>query len=128
MDQDRIVLIGCANSAGVAIDTLRRQGKDLPSHVEWVSVPCGGTIDELLLLRAFESGARGVLVLVCNDGACQSANGNVWAEKRISTARATLQEIGIEGWRLAFDHIAPNMPADILHLLTQFREPCQQQA
>jgi len=122
-ERPKIVLIGCAHSAGVALEELKSGAQRLPAHVEWVSIPCGGTLDELHILRAFESGAEQVMVLACYDGACRSVEGNKWAEKRVSAARALLEEAGIAGWRLAFHHIAPSMPLDLLRWIEEFREP-----
>jgi len=124
----RIVLIGCAHSAGVAIEELAKAGQALPSHVEWVSVPCGSDLDELTILRAFESGADQVMALACCDGACRSLDGSRWAEKRVAAARALLEEAGISGWRLAFHPIAPNMAADLWQWIETFREPVEAKA
>lgn len=111
---DRMVVLGCDHSAGTALDELIAQGRALPAGVEWVRLPCGGGLDELHILRAFESGAGRILVLACNDSACRSVKGNRWAEKRVQAARRLLEEAGIEGWRLEFKAIAPTMAADLL--------------
>lgn len=95
-EQPRIVLLGCARSAGEAVQNLAARGQRLPSNVEWVSLPCGSGIDELHILRAFEHGADQVMVLACYDGACRSVEGNKWAEKRVNAARAILEEAGID--------------------------------
>ena len=126
--QPKIVLIGCEHSAGVAVQEIRNSGRALPDNVEWVSLPCGGGIDELHILRAFESGADQVMVLACCDGACRSVEGNQWAEKRVDAVRVILQEAGIAGWRLQFRNIAPTMSADLLQWLKDFREPVPAQA
>ena len=109
----RIVLMGCARSAGVAVQELQANGRELPEGVEWVSLPCGSAIDELHILRAFESGAERVLVLACYNGACRSMDGSQWAAKRVEVARALLEEAGVPGDRLTFKNIAPTMAADL---------------
>ncbi len=122
-DQGKIVLLGCARSAGEAIASLARAGKALPGHVEWVQLPCGSAVDELHILRAFEAGADRVMVLACFDGACRSVTGSRWAEKRTEAARTILQEAGIAGWRLQFRPIAPTMGMDLLAWLEAFHAP-----
>lgn len=124
-DYPRIVLIGCSHSAGVAIEELAGNGQALPDNVEWVSMSCGAAIDELHILRAFESGADQVMVLVCCDGACRSLSGGQWAEKRVNATRIVLEEVGIDGWRLELHKMAPNMSVDLLQWLEAFREPVQ---
>ncbi len=122
-DQGKIVLLGCARSAGEAIEALAQAGRALPSHVEWVRLPCGSAVDELHILRAFEAGADRVMILACYDGACRSVTGNRWAEKRVQGAKALLEEAGIAGWRLQFRNIAPTMATDLLAWLEAFQEP-----
>ncbi len=122
-DESRMVIIGCVQSAGVARDGLPDLGKSLPGYVEWMDVSCGGLVDDLLLLKAFESGAERVLVLVCNTGACRSLDGSRWAEKRCAAAHNWLAEIGMEGWRLQCQSIGPNMSADLLAWIEGFTAP-----
>lgn len=120
--EPRIVLLGCAHSAGVAVERLARENK-LPLNVEWVSIPCGSSLDELTILRAFENGAAQVMVLTCFDGACRSLEGSRWAEKRTAAVRALLEEAGIAGWRLVWKPMAPSMATDLLQWLEDFK-PC----
>lgn len=117
---ERMVVLGCDHSAGAALDDLAAQGRALPAGVEWVRLPCGGGLDELHILRAFESGAGRVMVLTCNDSACRSVKGNRWAEKRVQAARRLLEETGIEGWRLGYRAVAPTMAADLLPWIEAF--------
>lgn len=122
-DESRMVVIGCTHSAGVARDGLAALGQALPGYVEWMDVSCGGSVDDLLLLRAFEAGAERVLVLTCNSGACRSLDGSRWAEKRCAATQRLLGEIGIETWRLQCRPIGPNMSADLLAWVTDFGAP-----
>lgn len=124
-DEPRIVLIGCLHSAGEAVAGLAEIGRPLPANVEWVAVPCGGSVDELHILKAFEAGADQVLVLACYDGACRSLDGNRWAERRTAAVKALLAEAGIAEERLQFRQIAPTMAADLADWLAAMRQPAQ---
>lgn len=119
----RIVLMGCARSAGVALADLEAKGHTLPANVERVNMSCGASIDELHILRAFESGADAVLVLACYDGACRSMDGSCWAAKRVEAARALLEEAGISGDRLVFHKMAPTMAADLAAWIQELLQP-----
>ena len=112
-DHQKSVVMACKHSAGEALRELQREGWALPDGVEWVELPCGGSLDELHILRAFEAGAAAVLVLACYHGACRSLDGSRWAEKRVQAVQEMLAEIGIEQDRLEFRNIAPTMPADL---------------
>ena len=125
-DTSPLVLIGCQRSAGAALARLADEGRALPSHVRWQSVPCGGTIDELMILEAFESGAERVMVVSCAAGACNSVVGDERARRRTAATRELLEAIGIEGWRLRYETMAPNMGADLLRWVDAFVAPVEE--
>ncbi|MGM0402047.1 MAG: hydrogenase iron-sulfur subunit [Chloroflexota bacterium] len=112
-EETRIVVIGCEHSAGAALEDLQSRGYTLPEGVEWIDLPCGGNIDVLHILRAFESGADRVMVLACHEGACHSLDGDRWAAKRVEAARKLVVEAGLPAERLIFRNLAPNMGADL---------------
>jgi coenzyme F420-reducing hydrogenase delta subunit len=112
-EETRIVVIGCERSAGAALENLQSRGYFLPEQVEWIELPCGGNIDVLHILRAFESGADRVMVLACHEGACRSLDGNRWAAKRVEAARELLVEAGFPEESLTFRNVAPTMGADL---------------
>lgn len=62
---------------------------------------CSSMVKDVFLLRAFEAGADAVVVLVCPEGTCRYVEGNVRAEKRVQWVRKLLDEIGLDGRRLA---------------------------
>jgi F420-non-reducing hydrogenase iron-sulfur subunit len=112
--ESRTVVLSCTRSGGAARVELERSGWRLPESVEWVDLPCGGALDELHILRAFEAGAERALVLTCHTGACRSLDGSRWVKARVEAVRALLEEIGIAATRLAFQQVAPSMGADIV--------------
>ena len=46
-------------------------------------VPCSGRVEELLMLKAFENGADGVMVVGCLEGDCHYMVGNLRARRRV---------------------------------------------
>ena len=52
---------------------------------------------DVYILRAFEAGADAVLVLVCPEGSCRYADGNIRAKKRVRWVQDLLDEIGMDG-------------------------------
>lgn len=110
---NKLVVFACTHSAQVARQELEAGGYELPAHVEWVTVSCGGSIDTIHILRAFESGAQRVMVLVCYDGACNSSDGSKWAAKRVAAAQGLLKEAGLDPARVTLHQMAPPMAADL---------------
>jgi F420-non-reducing hydrogenase iron-sulfur subunit len=72
------------------------------SGVTQVKLPCAAMVRDVFLLRAFEAGADGVLVVACAPEKCKRGVGSAYAEKRVARTRKLLDEIGLGGWRLVF--------------------------
>jgi coenzyme F420-reducing hydrogenase delta subunit len=64
-------------------------------------------VSVLHILKAFEKGAVGVLVMGCQEGACHHLTGNIRAKERVKKASALLKEIGIDGNRVRMVNLAP---------------------
>lgn len=58
-------------------------------------LPCTGRIDESLLLKAFENGADGVMVVGCLEGDCHYVSGNIRARARVKRVYEILEKIHI---------------------------------
>jgi coenzyme F420-reducing hydrogenase delta subunit len=71
-----------------------------PTNVKIVKVPCTGRVDNLLILRAFESGVDGVYLAGCLEGECHFLRGNLRAKKRVQYVKGLLDEVGLGGARL----------------------------
>jgi len=65
-----------------------------------ISLPCSGKIDVLYLLKAFETGADGVVVVTCKEGECKYLEGNIRARKRAEAVDSLLEEIGLGRGRM----------------------------
>lgn len=65
-----------------------------------VKMACSSMTKDIHLLKAFESGADAVLVLVCPDKGCRYAEGSIRAKKRVGYIKTILDEIGMDSRRL----------------------------
>jgi coenzyme F420-reducing hydrogenase delta subunit len=63
-------------------------------------LPCTGRIDESLLLKAFENGADGVMVVGCLEGDCHYMSGNIRAKARVKRVYGILDKIKIGSDRI----------------------------
>jgi len=75
-------------------------------EVKFIKLPCSSMVKDVFLLRAFEAGADGVVVLVCPQGQCRYVEGNIRAKKRVAWVKNLLDDIGIDGRRLSLSNIA----------------------
>ena len=69
--------------------------------VKTVGLPCSGKIDVPYLIKAFETGADGAVIVTCKSNECQHMEGNLRANKRAEAVESLLEEIGTGKGRMA---------------------------
>ena len=70
-------------------------------------VPCSGRVGIIDLMKAFENGADGVLVLGCLEDQCYHQNGSLFAKRRVTYVQSLLKEIGIDEKRIEMYNLSP---------------------
>ena len=71
-----------------------------PPNVRLIRVMCSGRMDPVFILKAFASGADGVMVTGCHPGDCHYIEQNYKALRRFLLLQRTLEQMGIEPGRL----------------------------
>ena len=79
----RVAVFCCEHSACVSADQATAAGGKYPEGVVLFAVPCTGRVDTLHILKAFEEGFDGALVLGCFEDSCDYVNGNLRARRRV---------------------------------------------
>jgi F420-non-reducing hydrogenase iron-sulfur subunit len=77
-----------------------------PANVLPIRVMCSGRVSPEMVLRAFRSGADGVLVLGCHIGDCHYIDGNHRTAKRMPLVRNLLGYVGVNPDRLRLDWVS----------------------
>jgi coenzyme F420-reducing hydrogenase delta subunit len=77
-----------------------------PSSLRVIRVPCSGRVDPLFVLKAFQDGADGVMVLGCHPGDCHYVEGNYHAQRRYALMHRLLEYVGVEEDRLLVDWVS----------------------
>ncbi|MGC8605122.1 MAG: hydrogenase iron-sulfur subunit [Desulfomonilaceae bacterium] len=75
-------------------------------NVRVIRVFCSGMVDPSYVIKAFASGADGVLVAGCHPGDCHYLAGNIKALRRSLLLRKLLSELGVEEKRFRLEWIA----------------------
>ncbi|MFC1762371.1 hydrogenase iron-sulfur subunit [Planctomycetota bacterium] len=65
-----------------------------------VALPCSGKVDVPYLIKAFEAGAAGVVVVTCKQGDCHYIQGSFRAGNRSQAVDDLLDEIGLGRGRI----------------------------
>ena len=103
-NKDKIVVFCCENTALKAVDSMGKV--EIMNSVEIIKLPCSGKIEIGLILKCFENGSAGVLVLGCPLDNCKFIKGNYRALKRIDMVKKALREAGISEDRVKIDFIS----------------------
>jgi coenzyme F420-reducing hydrogenase delta subunit len=99
-----ITLFHCINSFNESASLPLTDGNNF--EIKTVRLPCSSMVKDVFLLRAFEAGSDGVLVLVCPEDQCRYVEGSIRARKRVVWVQKLLDEIGLDGRRLAIGNIS----------------------
>ena len=77
-----------------------------PPHVNIIKVMCSGRVDPQFVLKAFEKGANGVMILACHPGDCHYKEGNLRAVQRHQLLLRLIGQFGIPEERCRFDYVS----------------------
>lgn len=91
-----------------------------PLNLRLVRVPCTGRIDPLFALKAFESGADGVLISGCHPGDCHYSEGNYYARRKLELVDRMLPQLGIEPGRFKYTWVSASEGARWQQVVTDF--------
>ena len=115
----KIVVRGCHNLASF-LTLVKNRASGLPPGIELVPLPCTGKIEPHQVVKFFEQGADGALVLACPQGACRFVQGNLRAVKRVAYAGLWLEELGIEPSRARFHMFDSGANEKVEDLIEEF--------
>jgi F420-non-reducing hydrogenase iron-sulfur subunit len=87
-----------------------------------IRLMCSGRVDPSFILRAFQLGADGVLVMGCHPGDCHYQEGNFKALRRVLLLKRVLREFGIDERRLRLDWVSAAEGEKFAKVSTEFTE------
>ncbi len=91
-------------------------------NVRTVRVMCSGRVDPQLVVKSFQLGADGVLVLGCHPGDCHYAEGNYKAARRISLLKKMMAQFGIEDERIRLDWVSASEGVRFKNIVNEMTE------
>jgi F420-non-reducing hydrogenase iron-sulfur subunit len=87
-----------------------------------IRLMCSGRVDPSFILRAFQLGADGILVLGCHPGDCHYQEGNFKALRRILLLKRILREFGVDERRLRLEWVSAAEGEKFAKVSTEFTE------
>jgi len=120
--EPKIVAFCCHYCALTAADVAGKMGFQIPSNIRIIRVLCTGKVETLHILKAFEAGADGVVVIGCKLGECYFKEGNFRAVKKVERVQSLIEEVGLEGERVNFDFVPGPEPRKFAAILSGMNE------
>lgn len=108
-----------ADAAGVARFVQR-------PNIRVIRVFCSGMVDPSYVVKAFASGADGVLIGGCHPGDCHYLAGNIKALRRSFLLSKLLTELGVEEKRFRLEWIAASESPHYAKFVNEFVEQIRQ--
>lgn len=91
-------------------------------NLRGVRVPCSGRVSPELIMKAFDQGADGVLVLGCHIGECHYDSGNHRTAKRLPILHSLMEFAGLEPERLRLDWVSASEGERFARIVNEFTE------
>lgn len=124
--ESRIIVYTCNWNAYSGLETAGFQGLSYPANVHPIRVMCLGRLHPGLVLKAFELGAAGVLMLGCPPGDCHYGFGNTRAEVMVQETLELARLLGIQEERIRLDWVAAREGLGFVTQVRQFAEQVAQ--
>lgn len=118
--QPSILAILCNWCSYAGADLAGSARMQYPENVRIVRVPCSGRADPMFVLKGFQKGFDGVMVLGCHPGDCHYAKGNYYARRRIALTADLLKALGIPPERFHFEWVSASEGNRFSALIKEF--------
>jgi len=96
-----MIIFGCKHTATPILE--EASGREARVHLpdfEYRELPCLGSLDPLMVMRALDEGARWVVAVGCFQGRCRHLTGSQRAKAALGHVGDVLEEIGLDRKRI----------------------------
>ncbi len=89
-------------------------------ELKLIALPCSGKVDLLYLVKAFEKGADGLVLLTCPASKCHNLEGNLRALKRAEGVNSIIEETGLGKERMTVIALKRDGVAGVVSEIAEF--------
>jgi len=93
-----------------------------PASILPIRVMCSSRVDPLFILKAYLSGADGILVAGCHPGDCHYQDGNYYTRRRFVMFKKVFENLGLEASRLRLSWVSASEGQKYAKVATDFTE------
>ncbi len=106
MEIPKVVVFTCNWNAYSGLESAGDQRLSYSPTIYPLRVKCLGLLSSGIILKAFEKGAKGVLMLGCPPGECHFEFGNNRAEEVFAETKRLIELLGYKDEQFKFDWVA----------------------
>lgn len=117
--QPRLVALVCNWCTYAGADMAGTARRTQAPNVRIVRFLCTGRIDPIIIVKAFEQGADGVIVSGCHPGDCHYVQGNMLARRRLSIFGDLMHFLGLDKRRLHFAWVSASEGVKWSHVVDE---------
>jgi coenzyme F420-reducing hydrogenase delta subunit len=118
----RVVIFTCNWNALRGLDEAGKQRLRLPAGIRPLKVNCMGQIGSSIVLKAFEKGADGVMLVACTPEECHYEFGSRRAAELFEEVRKLTGLLGLSEDRLQLVQVGTGESADLVVKLQDFMD------
>ena len=122
MFEPKIVAFLCTWCSYTGADLAGTTRLNSPWNIRPIRTPCSGRVSPELIIKAFDEGADGVIVLGCHIGECHYDTGNHRTAKRIPLVHELMSFVGLEPERLRLDWVSASEGDRFSKITQEFTE------
>lgn len=120
--EPKIIAYLCTWCSYTGADTAGIARLKSPANLRAIRVPCSGRVSPEIIMRTFDQGADGVLVLACHIGECHYDTGNHRTAKRLPLVSSLMSFAGLEPERLRLDYVSASEGERFSRITKEFVE------
>lgn len=118
----RIIAFLCNWCSYTGADLAGTSRMEYRENVRVIRVMCSGRVEPSFVLKAFASGADGVLICGCHPGDCHYQEGNYRCLRRFTLLQKYIIQMGIESERLKLEWISASEGKQFAELVNSLTE------
>ena len=126
--KSKIIVFSCNWNGWSCIDTAISSGFHYPPSVKLIRVSCLSRIHSGLILKAFELGAEGIMLLGCEPGSCHFGVADDCVNKEYIKTREIMYMLGIPGESLDLVQLPAFDGSQFIARITRFIDTLDQSA
>jgi len=120
--EPKIIAYLCTWCSYTGADTAGIARLKSPANIRAIRVPCSGRVSPEIIMRTFDQGADGVLVLACHIGECHYDSGNHRTAKRLPILQSLMAFSGLEPERIRLDWVSASEGERFSRIVNEFTD------